>query len=58
MRRGDDLKMILIQVNRGTALVPTREDAARLRTVAKRHCACDGLLAARKKGRMRVLSVA
>jgi hypothetical protein len=51
-RRGDALQIILIQVKGGTAAMPTREDAARLRTVAKRHCACDVLLAAWKKGRM------
>jgi hypothetical protein len=52
MRRGDALQMILIQVKGGTAAKPTLEDAARLRAVAKRHCACDVLLATWKKGRM------
>jgi hypothetical protein len=52
MRRGDALQMILIQVKGGTASKPTFEDAARLRAVAKRHCACDVLLATWKKGGM------
>lgn len=45
MRRGDALQIILIQVKGGSAAKPTFEDAARLRAVAKRHCACDVLLA-------------
>jgi hypothetical protein len=52
IKRGDALQMILIQVKGGTAAKPTLEDAARLRAVAKRHCACDVLLATWKKGRM------
>jgi len=51
-RRGDALQIILIQVKGGTAAMPTREDAARLRAVAKRHGACDVILATWKKGRM------
>jgi hypothetical protein len=50
MRRGDALQIILIQVKGGTAATPTWEDAMRLRAVAKRHCACDVLLATWKKG--------
>jgi len=50
MRRGDALQMILIQVKGGSAPNPTFEDAARLRAVAKRHRACDVLLASWKKG--------
>jgi hypothetical protein len=52
MRRGDALQIILIQVKGGSAANPTFEDAARLRAVAKRHGACDVLLATWKKGRM------
>jgi len=44
------LQMILIQVKGGSAPNPTFEDAARLRAVAKRHRACDVLLASWKKG--------
>ena len=50
MRRGDALQIILIQVKGGTAARPTPEDATRLRTVAKKHGACDVLLATWKKG--------
>ena len=50
MRRGDALQIILIQVNGGTAAMPTSDDARRLRAVAKRHGACDVLLATWKKG--------
>jgi hypothetical protein len=50
MRRGDALQIILIQVKGGTAARPTPEDATRLRAVAKRHGACDVLLATWKKG--------
>src|SRR4029434_6210285 len=50
MRRGDALQIILIQVKGGTAARPTLEDAARLRVVAKRHCARHVLLATWKKG--------
>jgi hypothetical protein len=49
-RRGDALQIILIQVKGGNAARPTLEDAARLRVVAKRHGACDVLLATWKKG--------
>jgi hypothetical protein len=49
-KRGDALQIILIQVKGGTAARPTLEDAARLRTVAKRHGACDVLLATWEKG--------
>lgn len=45
IRRGDALQIILIQVKGGSAPKPTFEEAARLRMVAKRHCArrpsCD-----------------
>jgi hypothetical protein len=50
MRRGDALQIILIQVKGGTAARPTPEDATRLRAVAKRHGACNVLLATWKKG--------
>jgi hypothetical protein len=49
-RRGDALQIILIQVKGGAAARPTPEDAARLRAVAKRHCARYVLLATWKKG--------
>jgi hypothetical protein len=52
IRRGDALQIILIQVKGGTAAMPTFDDAARLRAVAKRHGACDVLLATWKKGTM------
>jgi hypothetical protein len=50
LRRGDALQIILIQVKGGSAARPTVEDAMRLRTVAKRHCARHVLLATWKKG--------
>ena len=50
LRRGDALQIILIQVKGGTAARPTPEDATRLRAVAKRHDACDVLLATWRKG--------
>src|SRR5207247_5147864 len=50
IRRGDALQIILIQVKGGAAAKPTSEDAARLRVVAKRHCARHVLLATWKKG--------
>jgi hypothetical protein len=52
IRRGDALQIILIQIKGGSAARPTPEDAARLRIVAKRHGACDVLLATWKKGTM------
>jgi hypothetical protein len=52
IRRGDALQIILIQVKGGSAARPTPEDAARLRLVAKRHCACHVPLATWKKGAM------
>jgi hypothetical protein len=52
LRRGDTLQIILVQVKGGSAANPTFEDAARLRRVAKRHGACDVLLATWKKGAM------
>src|SRR5437879_9087483 len=45
MRRGDALQIILIQVKGGRSAMPTFDDAARLRAVAKRHGACGVLLA-------------
>jgi hypothetical protein len=51
INRGDTLQIILIQVKGGAAAKPTSEDAARLRIVAKRHCAHHVLLATWKKGR-------
>jgi hypothetical protein len=51
MKRGDTLQIILIQVKGGSAAKPTAEDAARLRAVARRHKACDVLLATWKKGK-------
>jgi hypothetical protein len=50
IRRGDALQIILIQVKGGSAARPTLEDAARLRAVAKRHCAHHVLLATWNKG--------
>jgi hypothetical protein len=50
VRRGDALQIILVQVKGGSAARPTLEDAARLRIVAKRHCARHVLLATWKKG--------
>ena len=50
MRRGDASQIILIQVKGGSAAMPTFDDAVRLRAVAKRHRACDVLLATWKKG--------
>ena len=50
LSRGDALQIILIQVKGGTAAMPTWKDATRLRAVAKRHGACDVLLATWKKG--------
>jgi hypothetical protein len=44
-RRGDALQIILIQVKGGSAAKPTFDDATRLRAVAKRHGACEVLLA-------------
>lgn len=49
LKRGDALQIILIQVKGGSAANPTAEDAARLRIVARRHGACDVLLATWKK---------
>ena len=51
IKRGDALQIVLIQVKGGAAARPTSEDAARLRIVAKRHCAHHVLLATWKKGR-------
>lgn len=51
IRRGDALQIILIQVKGGAAARPTPEDAALLRAVAKRHGACNVLLATWKKGK-------
>src|ERR1700724_2470304 len=51
LKRGDVLQIILIQVKGGSAANPTAEDAKRLRIVARRHGACDVLLAAWKKGK-------
>jgi hypothetical protein len=50
-KRGDMLQIILIQVKGGTALMPTAEDAKRLRAVARRIHARHILLATWKKGR-------
>jgi hypothetical protein len=50
LRRGDALQIILIQVKGGSAARPTPEDARRLRAVAKKHGACNVLLATWKKG--------
>ena len=52
LRREDALQIVLIQVKGGSAARPTPEDATRLRAVAKRHGACDVLLATWKKGTM------
>ncbi len=50
-KRGDTLQIILIQVKGGSAARPTAEDAKRLRVVARRHGACQVLLASWKKGK-------
>ncbi len=49
-KRGDDLRIILIQVKGGYAAKPTAEDGERLRKVGRRHAACETLLATWKKG--------
>ena len=49
-RRGDALQIILIQAKGGSAAMPTKDDAVRLRRVARHHGACCTLLAAWKKG--------
>src|SRR5687768_2270631 len=49
-KRGDALQLMLIQVKGGSAAMPTADDAARLRAVAKRHRAGRVLLASWKKG--------
>ena len=49
-KRGDALQIFLIQVKGGGAAKPTKEDAIRLRLVARRHRACGILLATWKKG--------
>src|SRR5215831_1748369 len=51
MGRGDALRIVVIQVKGGSAANPTWEDAKRLRAVAKRHGACNVLLATWKKGK-------
>ncbi len=51
MKRGDALRIILIQVKGGSAPRPTSEDGKRLRFVARLHGACGILLATWKKGR-------
>ncbi len=49
-KRGDAFRIILIQVKGGYAARPTAEDGERLRRVARRHGACEMLLATWKKG--------
>jgi hypothetical protein len=51
LKRGDAFQVILIQVKGGYAAKPTAEDARRLRIVARRHGACEVLLAAWMKGK-------
>lgn len=51
LKRGDKLKIILIQVKGGYAARPTTEDGKRLRIVAREHRACAVLLASWKKGK-------
>jgi hypothetical protein len=50
LKKGDDLKIILIQVKGGRAPRPTADDVERLRVVAKIHGDCKILLAEWKKG--------
>ena len=50
MRRGDNFQLILIQIKGGAAAMPTRDDAKRLRAVARRHRARHVLLASCRKG--------
>jgi hypothetical protein len=50
LKRGDELQIILIQVKGGTAAMPTNDDAARLRIVARSHRAREILLASWQKG--------
>ena len=50
MKKGDPLRIILIQVKGGSASKPTADDGIRLRAVAERHHAEILLLAAWKKG--------
>ena len=50
LKRGDAFQVILVQVKGGYAAKPTAEDAMRLRMVARRHGACEVLLAAWVKG--------
>jgi hypothetical protein len=49
-KRGDNFQIILIQVKGGGAAMPTADDAARLRAVARRHRAACVLLASWKRG--------
>ena len=49
-KRGDNFQIILIQVKGGGAAMPTRDDACRLRAVARRHHARQVLLASWRKG--------
>lgn len=51
LRRGDLLQIVLIQVKGGGAAMPTAEDGARLRGVARRHRAQKVLLASWKRGK-------
>jgi|HubBroStandDraft_1064217.scaffolds.fasta_scaffold173754_2 hypothetical protein len=48
---GDELKIILIQINGGSAARPTPNDVRRLRVVAKIHGDCKILLAEWKRGK-------
>jgi hypothetical protein len=50
-KRGDNFQIILIQVKGGSAALPTKSDANRLRAVARRHHASHVLLASWKKGK-------
>jgi hypothetical protein len=50
MKRGDALQIVLIQVKGGRAAKPSPEDVRRLRAVARRHHACEILLAIWEKG--------
>ena len=49
-KRGDNFRIVLIQVKGGNAAMPTRDDAKRLRAVAKTHRARHVLLASWRKG--------
>ena len=56
LKRGDLFEIILIQTKGGSAPLPTREDRARLRRVAKHHRAKAVVLATWRRGQKLELS--